>query len=65
MLLYSTMLRPCLQCCVLLWDPNYEGHGPAGVIPAEATAVLQGMEYLCYGGRLEVLGLFSLEKRKL
>ncbi|KAF4791632.1 hypothetical protein TURU_128534 [Turdus rufiventris] len=38
---------------------------PLALRTQEAMEMLLGLEQLCYGDRLEELGLFSLDKRKL
>jgi len=45
--------------------PAQERHGPVGVGPEEATAMIQGLEPLCCEERLRKLGPFTWEKSRL
>lgn len=48
------------------WSPQYSRDmEPLEHVQKRATKMLQGMEHLSYEDRLRVLGLFSLEKKRL
>ena len=60
------MVRPQLEWCAQFWSPHYR----KDVIALEGvqkrfTRMLPGMEHLRYEERLDKLGLFSLEQKRL
>ena len=64
--LYKTLIRPLLEYCVQFWSPYYR----KDIIKLERvqkrfTRMLQGLDGLSYKERLDRLGLFSLERRRL
>jgi len=61
--LYSVLVRPQLEYCVLMWSPQYRRvMDLLECIQRGATEMVHGMEHLSYEDRLGELGLFSLEK---
>ena len=64
--LYSSLVRPHLECCVQMWNPQYRRDTDLlECVQRSATKMTQGMQYLTYDDRLRELGLFCPEKRRL
>ena len=64
--LHRTLVRPHLEYSVQFWSPHYQKDVEAlERVQKRFTRMLPGMEGISYEERLEKLGLFSLERRRL
>ena len=64
--LYRALVRPQLEYCAQVWSPHYRKDVVAlDRVQWRFTRMLPGMEHLSYEERLDRLGLFSLEQRRL
>ena len=66
LLLCAALERPHLECCALVWDPQYKRDmNVPELVQQKAIMMIKRLEHLSYEERLRELGLISLGKRRL
>lgn len=64
--LYSTLVRPYLECCAHFWAPQYKTDMELlGHVQWRALKMIMGLEDITYENRLRELGLVSLKKIRI
>jgi len=62
--LYSTLMRPQLEYCIQLWDPQHKkAMDLLEQVHKRDAKKIRGLEHLSHEERLRELGFFSLEKK--
>ena len=64
--LYKSLVRPHLEHCVQAWAPFLQqDKDTLKTLQRRVTRTVSGFRHLSYPQRLEALGLFSLDRRRL
>lgn len=65
-ILYKVYVRPHMEFCIQAWSPYLQKDITClEKIQRRATKMVHGLRNMAYDDRLEILGLLSLEKRRL
>lgn len=62
--MYSSLVRPRLECCVQAWVPHYKDAEVLEYVQTKAVKLVSCLEHKSYKERLKELRLLNMERRR-